>query len=139
VNQYHTRNYIWQNSDSSEVFKVLKDNGSRLIICHAGSGSFGFVKDSKLVFRCTSGSSADYHSQMNSDIFKKWFIQMLNNLEEPCVLVMDNASYHSVHKDYPRSNAKKMQLQEWLKEKKIEFSYLKTVSESRKLVPRKTK
>jgi len=114
---------------------VPTGKSSRLIFCHDGSGSFGFVKDSKLVFRCTSGSSANYHSQMNSDIFKKWFIQMLNNLEEPCMVVMDNASYHSVHKDnYPRSNVRKMQLQEWLKENEVEFSPLETVSELRECV-----
>ncbi|KAF0722832.1 Uncharacterized protein FWK35_00037672, partial [Aphis craccivora] len=75
VNQNHTRNHIWQDSDNSEGFKVPTGKGGRLIICHAGSESFGFVKNSELVFRCTSSISEDYHSQMNSEVFKEWFIQ----------------------------------------------------------------
>lgn len=135
VNQNHTRNHIWQDSDNSEGFKVPTGKGGRLIICHAGSESFGFVKNSKLVFRCTSSISEDYHSQMNSEVFKEWFIQMLNNLEEPCVVVMDNASYHSVQiNNYPKSNAKKTELQEWLKEKEIDFSPVETVSELRERI-----
>lgn len=144
VNQNHTRNYIWQNQENCEGFKVPTGKGCRLIICHAGSSSFGFVKYSKLVFRCKSSSSDDYHSQMNSQIFKKWFVQMLNNLEEPSVIVMDNASYHSVRMDnYPKSNSKKSLLQEWLQNKGVEFSPLETISELRErikqLVPQNKK
>ncbi|CAH1726144.1 unnamed protein product [Aphis gossypii] len=95
VNQNHTRGYIWQNEQNSEGLKVPTGKGSRLIICHAGSSSFGFVAGSKLVFRCQSGTSVDYHTQMNSAIFKEWFIQMLKHLEEPSIIVIDNASYHS--------------------------------------------
>jgi len=43
VNQNHTRGYIWQNEQNSEGLKVPTGKGSRLIICHAGSSSFGFV------------------------------------------------------------------------------------------------
>jgi len=53
----NAESYIWQDSDNSEGFKVPTGKGSRLIIRHAGSGSFGFVKNSKLVFRCTSSVS----------------------------------------------------------------------------------
>lgn len=74
VNQNHTSNYIWQNFDHSEGFQVPTGKGSRFIICHASSGTFGFVKDSTLVFHCTSDSFEDYHFQRNSDIFKKCFI-----------------------------------------------------------------
>ncbi|KAE9526271.1 hypothetical protein AGLY_013902 [Aphis glycines] len=52
-----------------------------------------------------NGNSTDYHSQMNSEVFKSWFTQMLNSLEEPSVIVMDNASYHSTLIDnFPKSN-----------------------------------
>ncbi|KAF0748982.1 DDE 3 domain-containing protein [Aphis craccivora] len=104
VNQNHTRGHIWQNSDNTEKLKVPIGKGGRLIVCHAGSPSFGFVKNSKLVFRCKSGSQADYHSQMNATVFKKWFIDMLGNLEEPCVIVMDNTTYHStLTEEYPKT------------------------------------
>lgn len=85
VNQNHTQGYIWQNPENTEGLRVPIGKGAGLIVCHAGSPSFGFVKNSKLVFRCKSGNMEDYHSQMNSEIFEKWFIEMLANLEEPCV------------------------------------------------------
>lgn len=144
VNQNHTRNFTWQNSENSEELKVPTSKGGRIIICHAGSSSFGFVKDCKLVFHCKSSTSEDYHSQMNSEVFKGWFIKMLNNLKEPSIIVMDNASYHSVQKNnYPKSNSTKIVLQEWLKNKGVEFSPLETIPELRErlkqLVPREKK
>ncbi|KAL5246423.1 hypothetical protein ACI65C_013831 [Semiaphis heraclei] len=71
---------------------------------------------------------------MNAPIFKKWFIDMLNNLEEPCIIVMDNASYHSVLSiNYPKSNAIKSSIQQWLREKGVDFSPLETVKHCHKL------
>jgi len=72
---------------------------------------------------------------MNATIFKKWFIDILNNLEEPCVIVMDNASYHSVLSvNYPKSNAIKSSVQQWLREKEVDFFPLETLSELRERV-----
>jgi len=136
VNQNHTRGQIWQNDQNTEGLKVPTGKGARLLICHAGSSKFGFVNRSKLVLRCKpSATHPDYHTQMNSTIFKKWFIDMLNNLEEPCVIVMDNASYHSVLSvDYPKSNAIKSSVQQWLRENGVDFSPLQTLSELREIV-----
>jgi hypothetical protein len=117
VNQNHTRGYIWQNHENIEGLKVPTEKGSRLIICHAESPSFGFVKDAKLIFRCNSGNTKDYHSQMNATIFENWYLQMLMNLVKPNVIVMDNASYHSaLLEDYPKSNSRKADVQQWLRE-----------------------
>jgi len=127
INQNHTRRHIWQNSD--KVFE------SRLIVCHAGSPSFGFVKNSKLVFRCKSGSQADYHSQMNATVFQKWFKDMLDNLEEPCIIVMDNATYHStLTEEYRKANTRKADVQKWLQDKSVDFSPVETLSELREKV-----
>lgn len=135
VNQNHTRGYIWQNEKNSEGLKVPTGKGSCLIICHAGLSSFGFVADSKLVLRCQSGTNVDYHTQINSTIFKEWFVKMLNHLEEPSIIVMDNASYHStLTVNYPKSNAKKSDIQQWLSDKNIDFSPLETASELRERV-----
>ncbi|KAL4121281.1 hypothetical protein QTP88_013826 [Uroleucon formosanum] len=135
VNQNHTQGYIWQNPENTEGLKVPIGKGARLIVCHAGSPSFGFVNNSKLVFRCKSGSTEDYHSQMNADIFEKWFVEMLANLEEPSVVVMDNASYHSVlAEEYPRANARKADIQKWLEKKSISYSPVETLCELREKV-----
>jgi transposase len=141
VNQNYTKGYIWQNELNSEGLKIPTGKGSRLIICHAGSSSFGFVPGSKLVFRYQSSNSVDFHTQMNSSIFKEWFIKMLQHLEEPSIIVMDNASYHSVLlENYPKANEKKANVQKWLSEKGVEYSPLETLSELRErvklLVPR---
>lgn len=145
VNQNHSRGQIWQNSQNTEGLKVPTGKGGRLLICHAGSSKFGFVNGSKLVLRCKSSAThPDYHTQMNATIFKKWFIDMLNHLEEPCVIVMDNASYHSVLSvNYPKSNAIKSSVQQWLRENGVDFSPLETLSELRErvksLIPKEKK
>ncbi|KAF0768218.1 Uncharacterized protein FWK35_00014617, partial [Aphis craccivora] len=130
VNQNHSRSMIWQNECSTEGLKVPTGKGGRLIVCHAGCSRYGFIQGSKLVFRSNTGNTADYHSQMNAEVFQKWFIELLNNLEEPSVIVMDNASYHStLAENYPKSNWRKADVQKWLTEKNIEFSPLETLPE----------
>jgi len=91
----------------SEGFKVPTGKGGRLIVCHAGATKFGFICGSKLIFR--SKNDGDYHPQMNSQIFHDWFQNMLQLLDEPCVIVMDNAPYHSVLvENVPKSKTKKI-------------------------------
>lgn len=54
---------------------------------------------------------------------------MLNNFKEPCVIVMDNAPYHSVLSiNYSKSNAVKSSVQQWLRENKVDFCPLETLS-----------
>lgn len=130
VNQNHSRSVAWQHNTNMVGPKIPIGKGGRLIVVHAGCAKYGFIPNSKLVFRSNTGNSTDYHSQMNSELFKSWFTQMLNNLEEPSVIIMDNASYHSTLIDnYPKSNAKKADVQEWLTKKNIKFSPLETLAE----------
>jgi len=72
-----------------EGLKVPTGKGGRFIVCHTGYARYGFIQGSKLVFRSITGNTTVYHSQMNAKVFKNWFIQLLNNLEEPSVLVME--------------------------------------------------
>ncbi|XP_025407310.1 uncharacterized protein LOC112681259, partial [Sipha flava] len=137
INQNHSR----QNDEETAGLKVPTGKGGRLIICHAGSAKYGFVNDSKLIFRANVGNfESDYHTSMNADVFRNWFILMLNHLEEPSVIVMDNASYHSMLMDnFPKSNSRKAFIEEWLKNKNVNFSPQERLSELRervkKLVP----
>jgi len=72
---------------------------------------------------------------MNTTIFESWFSQMLCNLEEPSIIVMDIASYYSsLVENYPRSNSKKADVQQWLRDKNIDFSPVKTLDELREKV-----
>jgi len=61
---------------------------------------------------------------------------MLANLEEPCVVVvMDNASYHSMlAKDYPKANARQSDVHKWLVKKCIQYSPVETLCELREKV-----
>ncbi|KAE9540703.1 hypothetical protein AGLY_003948 [Aphis glycines] len=134
INQNNTRGHIWQNSDNTEGLKEPIKKDGRLIVCHAGSPSFSFIKNSKLVFRCKSGSQADYHSKMNATIFHKWFVDTLSNLKEPCIIVMDNAYHSTLTEEYPKANTRKTDVQKWLKDRSIDFSPVETLSELREKV-----
>lgn len=122
-----------QNNDVRPVIyldelEVPRGKNNKLIICLASSSSSGFIKDSKLVFYCGSDLTKDYHSLTNSVDIKVWFIEILQNLKEPSIIVMDNAWYNWVHsKNYSEECISK--LQKWLLEKGVEFSTLDTSEE----------
>lgn len=129
VNQNHTKKFIWQHSDKSGGLKVPTGKGGRLIVCHAG-GSKGFIRDCKWVFR-SKKAGTDYHSEMNSVSFKKWFSEhLLPNLEEPTTIIMDNAPYHSAQIDkVPCTNWRKQEIKDWLTKKNIPVSDKETKAE----------
>jgi len=53
---------------------------------------------------------------------------MLLNLEEPSVIVMDNASYHSsLVENYPKSNSRTVDVQQWLRDENKDFSPVETL------------
>ncbi|XP_060871372.1 uncharacterized protein LOC132945617 [Metopolophium dirhodum] len=55
---------------------------------------------------------------MNGDTFFEWMQNILPKLKENCVIVMDNASYHSVKADkIPTTSTKKADIIKWLEEK----------------------
>ncbi|KAE9522521.1 hypothetical protein AGLY_017086 [Aphis glycines] len=90
--------------------------GKRLIVVHIGS-SEDFVEGGLLCFE-SKKNTADYHDEMNGDTFYDWFCGVLPKLKENSVIVMDNASYHSVKKDpIPTISWRKDQIVEWLTSK----------------------
>jgi hypothetical protein len=93
--------------------KVPVGKGSRIIACHAGSNKTEFVKDSKFIFWSKGKQiNLDYHSEMNTELFKNWFINhFINYLEEGSITVMDNASYHSaILNKAPSENSRKSEI-----------------------------
>jgi hypothetical protein len=68
-------------------------------------------------------SFVQVHSEINSVIFNKWVEeQLVPALPPKSLVVMDNASYHSVIKEgtkAPTSATRKGDMQKWLKDKKI--------------------
>ncbi|XP_072398916.1 uncharacterized protein [Diabrotica undecimpunctata] len=111
----------WQDGSVNAVRKK-NGEGVRYIILNAGSEN-GFIDNCELIFK--SGSkSGDYHDSMNSENFEKWFEhQLLPNLEEPSLIIMDNASYHStLLEKIPNASWAKHSLLEWLKNRHINCS-----------------
>ena len=83
----------------------------RVLICHAES-SDGFLSNAVLVCgKELSESYADYHCDMNDEVFERWFANtLIPNLpkDRKVVIVMGNAKCYSkpVHKS-PTMNVRK--------------------------------
>ncbi|CAI6377542.1 unnamed protein product [Macrosiphum euphorbiae] len=90
--------------------------GKRLIVLHIGSED-GFVPGGLLCFESKKNTS-DYHDEMNGDTFREWMEGTLPRLKPNFVIVIDNASYHSVKIDKaPTSNTRKADIIKWLEDK----------------------
>lgn len=115
VNQNYTVSKCWVDTTAKKAtgIKVPTGKGSRLIILHAGT-KYGFVKNADLVFQAKN--SGDYHDQMTATKFEEWFKkQLLPNIPPKSVIVMDNASYHSVQLEkMPTKSWLKNDIKEWL-------------------------
>ncbi|XP_022161706.1 uncharacterized protein LOC111027615 [Myzus persicae] len=96
--------------------KEPSGKGKRLIVVHIGS-SDGFVVGGLLCFE-SKKNTGNYHDEMNGDTFYDWFANILPLLRENAVIVMDNASYHSVNKHtFPVRSWKKQDIIDWLTDK----------------------
>ena len=84
-----------------------------------------FLPGCELVFKTLSTDGRDYHFETNSVIFNKWVEeQLVPALPPKSLVVMDNASYHSVIKEgtkAPTPATRKGDMQKWLKDKKKSF------------------
>ena len=86
--------------------------GARLIIVHIGSDA-GFVDGALYMYESSRG--ADYHHDMNGEVFEAWLSSVLPELEPGSVIVLDNASYHSRKTEkIPNTSWKKSDIIEWL-------------------------
>lgn len=93
VNAGHSLSRSWTDDSLKSTMPAPSGKGGRLILLHAGT-SRGFIPDALDLFR--SKKTGDYHEEMNHEHFIEWFeYKLLATLEEPSVIVMDNAPYHS--------------------------------------------
>lgn len=69
----------------------------------------------------SSTKDPDYHGAMNQENCLTWFeYQLLQKLQEPSIIVMDNASYHSTIQDkVPTTSWNKPAIIEWLENQTI--------------------
>ena len=96
---------------------------------HAGSAEQGFIQNCEEVFK-GKYVDGDYHKDMNSPVFMTWFeYQLMPALKSPSIIVLDNASYHNMKAEsakFPKTTAKKAEIQDWFIERKINFRFLQS-------------
>lgn len=114
---------VWVDECGSGGLKVPSGKGERSIICHIG-GSTGFVGGAKLIVRgAKSLKGADYHTEMNANVFIDWMEKRVVPAVPPnSLLVIDRASYHrtlTLESQPVSSTWKKADLIEWLVKREI--------------------
>lgn len=116
--------YSWQDGSKYCYSRVSSGNGKRYVIVHAGSRA-GFLPDASLVFT-SSKKVEDYHDNMTAAIFENWFEEyVLKSLEEPSIIILDNASYHSrVSEKIPNNSSNKDEMRNWLNIRKIKNDHI---------------
>ncbi|XP_063231084.1 uncharacterized protein LOC134535768 isoform X2 [Bacillus rossius redtenbacheri] len=108
----------WQDKSLQSAKRRTVGDGKMFIVVNAG-GRTGFVPGAGLLF-VSGQKTADYHGEMNGETFLMWFEDMLVHLEEPSVIIMDNASYHSTQVEKtPATNWTKDALIAWLEKNEI--------------------
>jgi len=120
VNKNHSNDFCWYYGEDGPWVQKPTGKGDRLIVINAITKS-GWVPGAKVVFKSTR-KTGDYHGQMNWDLFKKWFTDMLlPNIPEHSLIIMDNASYHNILSENspPTSQSSKLKIREWLEQNKI--------------------
>ena len=111
----------WSDNSGRCNFSKFILKGKRIVICSAGS-EFGFIPNSLLMCgKSLSKASADCHQDMNSYVFESWLEkQLLPSLPQKCVLIIDNASYHSRQEvKVPTQATKKAEILEFMMKKNI--------------------
>jgi len=120
VNKNHSNDFIWYSGEDGPWVQKPTGKGERLIIINAITSS-GWVPNAKLVFKSTR-KTGDYHGQMNWDLFKKWFTEMLlPNIPSNSIIIMDNAPYHNILSEYssPTPSCSKKKIRDWLEKNNI--------------------
>ena len=120
IHTSHASQKAWQSNGTSVNVPISK--GERCIIVDAGSEE-GFVKGARLIYDGKS-TTGDYHGEMNSEKFVCWLRgQLIPNLPPKSVVVIDNASYHSVQEDKcPTQSTRKADIQAWLTRNNVAWS-----------------
>ena len=111
----------WDDKSEKCVVTDKVSKGKRVVICHAGSRS-GFVPSALLLAgKNIKKAMADYHEDMNGNVFERWFQErLLPNLPPKSVIIMDNAKYHSrIHNKIPTMANLKQELVDFLKAKGV--------------------
>lgn len=126
----------WSDGTIKSAANTPSSRGKRIILIHAGSES-GFVKGAlKISAKNINNSSADYHQDMNSELFEAWFKDnLLCNIPQNSVIVLDNAPYHSRQvRKIPNTSCKKDDIISFLNDAGVQITNKATKSDLLKIV-----
>jgi transposase len=126
----------WVDKTNKCILDTPPSRGKRVIILNAG-GKNGWVPDCLLLSaRNIVNSSADYHQDMDANMFEKWFQeQLLPKLPPNSVIVMDNAAYHSrLLMKNPTKSSRKEEIIKFMEAKNINFPAKRTKVELLKAI-----
>lgn len=114
INRNHSNQFTWYLEEDGPWVNKPSGKGPRWIIVHAITQD-GWVDGAQLVFQAKK-RTGDYHGQMNWENFSKWFTdQLMPNIPPNCLIIMDNATYHTVLVNgTPTSSSSKEELRTWL-------------------------
>lgn len=111
--RYDTHDMVkrgWTDDSLSSTLDAPPSRGKRIIILHAGYEG-GWVPGALLIAtKNIKDAAADYHQDMNGDLFETWFEKTLIPAlastfpDEPCAIIMDNAAYHRYASIYTFNN-----------------------------------
>ncbi|KAL1424333.1 hypothetical protein MTO96_020259 [Rhipicephalus appendiculatus] len=115
-----------QTHGTTSLIPALKD----LRQCYFASGHgetggiMSLTKRFLFITQAKKSVASDYHSEMDGPRFERWFKeQLLPKIEPRSIIVMDNASYHSVQLEkLPSTSSRKAEIQSWLTQKNIPWS-----------------
>lgn len=129
ANAGHTKSRVWVDTSIKTATQAWREGltsgskapsgkGGRVLLIHAGT-ECGFVEGAELIF--VGKKTGDYHGEMDGERYEEYFTkQLLPNIPPNSVIVLDNASYHSVKIErVPTKCATKRVIQDWLTEKNI--------------------
>lgn len=115
INKNHSKDSTWYFGDDGAVLGKPTGKGERLVIMNAITKD-GWVPNAKLIFKA-SKKTGDYHSNLDWELFSKWFQdQLIVNIPEKSLIILDNATYHNVlfEGTFPKKSDSMKKLKEWL-------------------------
>jgi transposase len=120
INKNHSRDSTWYLDNDGSIVGKPTGKGERLIIVNA-IGIDGWVPNAELVFKA-SAKTGDYHTNMNWNVFLKWFQnKLMKNIPDNSLIVLDNAAYHNVlaEEAFPKKSHSIQRFQDWLTRNEI--------------------
>ena len=103
VFKHMAQSKVWQTahvaSERDVDYRVPSSRRTRSIVYHLGSKETGLLEGCLLLFTGQKSSDPDYNSEMNSEVFLKWFEETvfpkMKEGGQKCVFVLDRANYRN--------------------------------------------